>query len=156
MEVAIPSPELSVSILINNYNYEQFLSEAIESALAQTYTRIEIIVVDDGSTDNSRQILEHYRDRVTLVYKENGGQASAFNAGFTASTGDIICFLDSDDTFEPHKVAEIARVFEADEDVGWCFHPLKFVKTDESEPMSIYPPPLQEEVVKSTFAMRLI
>jgi glycosyltransferase involved in cell wall biosynthesis len=116
-----------VSIVINNYNYERFLSEAIDSALNQTYSNIEVIVVDDGSTDNSRKIIGSYGDKIIPILKENGGQASTFNAGFAGSRGDIICFLDSDDIFLPEKVAEVVEAFGDRQDLGWCFHPLKFV-----------------------------
>ena len=118
-----------VTILINNYNYGDFLAEAIDSALAQTYAHCEVIVVDDGSTDNSREIIESYGDRIIPILKQNGGQASAFNAGFATSKGDIICFLDSDDIFLPEKVAEIVNEFACHQDIGWCFHPLQFVNT---------------------------
>lgn len=111
-----------VSILINNYNYGRFLGEAIESALNQTYTEREVIVVDDGSTDNSRQVISGYGDRIIPVLKENGGQASAFNAGFAASRGEIICFLDSDDIFCPEKVEKIVAVYTTFHDIGWCYH----------------------------------
>src|SRR5215813_915060 len=100
-----------ISILINNYNYAQFLREAIDSALAQSYPHIEIVVVDDGSTDGSREVISSYGSALTVVFKENGGQASAFNAGVTASRGDILCFLDSDDYFHPNKIARIAEVY---------------------------------------------
>ncbi len=93
------SPNPKLSILINNYNYGRFLGEAIDSALAQTYRNIEIIVVDDGSTDNSCEIIAGYGDRIIPILKENGGQASAFNAGFAISTGEWIALLDSDDVF---------------------------------------------------------
>lgn len=86
-----------VSIIVNNYNYERYLSEAIDSAIAQTYTHTEVIVVDDGSTDKSREIIANYGDRITPVLKENGGQASAFNTGLATSKGEIIIYLDSDD-----------------------------------------------------------
>ena len=95
------SPNPKVSILINNYNYGRFLAEAIDSALAQTYKNLEVIVVDDGSTDNSREIIASYSDRIVPVLKENGGQASAFNAGFERARSDWIAFLDSDDIFFP-------------------------------------------------------
>jgi glycosyltransferase involved in cell wall biosynthesis len=96
-----------VSILVSNYNYGDFVAEAIESALAQTYTNCEIIVVDDGSTDSSRETINHFAGRIIPVFKSNGGQASAFNAGFARARGNIICFLDSDDLFLPTKVEQV-------------------------------------------------
>jgi glycosyltransferase involved in cell wall biosynthesis len=120
---------LLVSILINNYNYGRFLAEAIDSALAQNYARCEVIVVDDGSTDNSREIIASYGDRIIPILKENGGQASAFNAGFAASRGSIICFLDSDDIFLPEKATEIVKAFTSHPDCGWFFHSLHFTNT---------------------------
>jgi glycosyltransferase involved in cell wall biosynthesis len=118
------------SIVINNYNYGRFLRDAIDSALGQTYPHTEVIVVDDGSTDDSRKIIAGYGDRIAPVLKENGGQASAFNAGFAASRGEIICFLDSDDIFLPEKVAEVMSVFERHRDIGCCFLPLRLVEND--------------------------
>jgi glycosyltransferase involved in cell wall biosynthesis len=110
-----------VSILINNYNYGRFLNESIESALAQTYSNCEVIVVDDGSTDCSREVIAQYGNRIVPVVKENGGQASAFNAGFAASKGDVICFLDADDLFLPEKVNRVVRIFRDNPQAGWCF-----------------------------------
>ena len=92
------------SIIITNYNYERFLSEAIESALNQSYQPIEVIVVDDGSTDRSRQLIADYGERVIPLLKENGGQGSAFNAGFEISQGKVICFLDADDILLPGAI----------------------------------------------------
>ena len=100
-----------VSILIDNCNYAQFVREAIESALSQNYSRLEIIAVDDGSTDQSQEIILSYGSRLIPVFKENAGQASAFNAGVAASRGDILCFLDSDDYFYPEKIARIVELF---------------------------------------------
>lgn len=110
-----------VSVLINNYNYGRFLRQAIDSALCQTRERLEVIVVDDGSTDGSREIIEGYGDRIIPVLKQNGGQASAFNAGFACSSGEIVCFLDADDFFAPDKVEEVCRTFELHPEIGWCF-----------------------------------
>lgn len=117
-----------VSILINNYNYGRFLDDSMSSATGQTYPNVEIIVVDDGSTDNSRDILAKYEGRAKIIYKENGGQASAFNAGFAQSRGDIICFLDSDDMYTPLKVQEIVAFFQKNPEAGYCFD--KVVHTD--------------------------
>ncbi|NER50667.1 MAG: glycosyltransferase [Symploca sp. SIO1A3] len=118
-----------VSILINNYNYGRFLSEAIDSALKQSYSNIEVIVVDDGSTDNSQEVIKSYGEKIIPILKQNGGQASAFNAGFAASRGEIICFLDSDDLWKTDKVAEVVKTFIENPDIGWCFHSLEFFST---------------------------
>jgi glycosyltransferase involved in cell wall biosynthesis len=96
-----------VSIIVNNYNYGRFLWEAIDSALTQSYSHREVIVVDDGSTDNSREVIAGYGELVIPVLKENGGQASAFNAGFAASTGELVLFLDSDDMLEPYAIETV-------------------------------------------------
>lgn len=106
--------ELSVSIVINNYNYEQYLSEAIGSACGQNYSGVEVIVVDDGSVDGSRHIIESYGDSIVPIYKANGGQASAFNAGFAASNGDIVIFLDADDYLLPIAVERIVAAWNPD------------------------------------------
>jgi len=116
--------EFRATIVINNYNYGQFLGTAIESALAQTYANTEVVVVDDGSTDDSREIIASYGDRVHAVFKSNGGQASAFNAGFAASSGDVICMLDSDDYFYPDKVALAVKALSERPESQWVFHPV--------------------------------
>jgi glycosyltransferase involved in cell wall biosynthesis len=100
-----------VSIIINNYNYAAFLTEAIDSALNQTYPQIEVVVVDDGSSDGSRGVIATYGDRIISALKDNGGQASALNAGVSACRGDILCFLDSDDYFYPDKVTQVVDFF---------------------------------------------
>ncbi len=122
------SQNLLATIAINNYNYGEFLPEAIDSALNQTYPHKEVVVVDDGSTDNSLEIIAGYGDKIVPVLKENGGQASAFNAGFTASRGDVVFLLDADDLFLPNKVAEVMDKFEKYPEIGWCFHPQKLVR----------------------------
>jgi glycosyltransferase involved in cell wall biosynthesis len=105
-----------VSIIINNYNYETFLAKAIDSALQQSYPNIEVVIVDDGSTDNSRKIIESYGNQIIPVFKENGGQASSLNSGFQASSGDILCFLDADDTFCHQKIETVIQVLAQ---IGW-------------------------------------
>ena len=116
-----------VSIIINNYNYGRFIAQAIDSALQQVYSFIEVIVVDDGSTDNSREVIATYGNHIVAIFKKNEGQASALNAGFAASKGEIICFLDADDVCFKHKIAEIVKIFTRDSSIGWCFHPLILV-----------------------------
>ncbi|NDJ18042.1 glycosyltransferase family 2 protein [Myxacorys almedinensis] len=116
-----------VSILINNYNYAGFVSQAIESALNQTYDRVEVVVVDDGSKDNSREVIASYGEKIVSIFKQNGGQASAFNAGFAASQGDILCFLDADDLCDFSKVSRVVEEFQKHPDAGWLFHLLQKV-----------------------------
>ncbi|TVP62263.1 MAG: glycosyltransferase family 2 protein [Nodularia sp. (in: Bacteria)] len=101
----------TVSIIINNYNYELFLQECIDSALNQTYPFVEVIVVDDGSTDHSHDIMSSYGSKIVSVLKSNGGQASSLNEGFKVCKGEIICFLDSDDLFHHDKIEKIVNLF---------------------------------------------
>jgi len=105
------SPNTLVTVLICNYNYGRYLGEAIESVIAQTWKNLEIIVVDDGSTDESREVLKKYNEKIRIILKENGGQASAFNAGIAEARGDIICFLDSDDIFHLDKVSRVIKKY---------------------------------------------
>ena len=106
MSREIASPQL-VSIVVNNYNYARFLTQCIDSALHQTYTAVEVVVVDDGSTDESRDVLRNFGDRIKTVFKNNGGQGSAINAGFAASTGRIVIFLDADDALAPDAIERV-------------------------------------------------
>ena len=100
-------PRPLVSIVINNYNYARFLRAAIDSALSQSYASIEVLVVDDGSTDQSRAIIDSYGDRIRPVLKKNGGQASALNTGFAQCQGGIVIFLDADDILLPHATQRV-------------------------------------------------
>jgi glycosyltransferase involved in cell wall biosynthesis len=93
-----------VTALINTYNYARYLPFAINSVLRQTYPNIEIIVVDDGSTDHSQEVLEPYRNRVQIIRTQNGGQGQAFNIGIGKASGDLIMLLDADDIWVPQKV----------------------------------------------------
>lgn len=101
-----------ISIVITSYNYDMFLKETINSALSQTYSNTEVIVVDDGSSDNSPNIIKNYGESIIPILKENNGQASSFNAGFNASRGEIIFFLNSDDILFPTAIEKIEKLFE--------------------------------------------
>jgi glycosyltransferase involved in cell wall biosynthesis len=125
MELRRLSAEPLVSILVSNYNYRRYIGESIQSALNQTYSNIELIICDDGSTDDSVSIIEEYQrkdPRVRLIRKKNGGQGSGFNAAFAASRGEIIALLDSDDRFLPHKVERIVADFQSHPDAGFGVH----------------------------------
>ena len=133
----MPEHNPLVSIVINNYNYGRFLGEAIESALYQNYANTEVVVVDDGSTDNSREVISAYEEKIVPVLKENGGQASAFNAGFEASRGKIITLLDADDYLFPEAVDRIVEAWEPG--VASIQYRLETVDGD-GEHIGFYPP----------------
>jgi glycosyltransferase involved in cell wall biosynthesis len=111
---------MKLSVLINNYNYGRYLAQCIDSALSQDWPDFEVIVVDDGSTDKSREIIASYAGSVIPVFKSNGGQASCFNSGFAEATGDIIFMLDADDAFLPGKLAIVADAYDRF-GIDWCF-----------------------------------
>jgi glycosyltransferase involved in cell wall biosynthesis len=94
-----------VSVVIPTYNRALFVSEAIDSVLAQTFTDYEIIVVDDGSTDNTQEVLKRYENWIKYIYQENSGVSAARNAGINSSTGFWLAFLDSDDKWMPRYLA---------------------------------------------------
>jgi hypothetical protein len=102
------APPVRIDIIVNNYNYGRFLGAAIDSALAQTHPHVRVIVVDDGSTDESLEVIASYGERIVAVCKPNGGQGSAFNAGFAIADGDVVMFLDADDTLHPGIAALVA------------------------------------------------
>ncbi|WP_428374969.1 glycosyltransferase family 2 protein [Lichenicoccus sp.] len=98
-----------VSVIIANYNYADFIAAAIDSALALRWPDVEVIVVDDGSTDRSRQVIASYGDRVSALFQSNQGQVGACNNGYAASRGEWIIFLDSDDMLHPDLLQEAAK-----------------------------------------------
>ncbi len=100
-----PAPPL-VSILICSYNYERFVGQTIASALAQSWPRTEVIVVDDGSTDGSWAVIESFGSKIKAIRQPNGGQGAAYNACFRASRGDWVIWLDCDDLLDPDCVAQ--------------------------------------------------
>jgi glycosyltransferase involved in cell wall biosynthesis len=114
-EAWIQAPERTkTTCLISNYNYRRYIADAVDSALAQTAPLDEIIIVDDGSTDDSQELVRRqygHHSSVKLVVKKNQGQLSCFNEGFRRSTGDIIFFLDADDVYENNYVEEALKVY---------------------------------------------
>jgi len=94
----------TVSVIIHTYNNEKFIAETVESVLSQTYKDYEIIVVDDGSVDGTREALMPYMQKIRYHYKENGGIASAKNAGINLSQSELVAFLDHDDLWVPDKL----------------------------------------------------
>lgn len=113
-----------VSIIIDTYNYGCFIEKAIESVLKQNFPKdeIEIIIVDDGSTDDTKERVKKYLNYVKYIYQENKGQAAAFNTGISVSKGEIICFLDSDDWWEDKKIKIVVESFNKNSKIGMIQH----------------------------------
>ncbi len=134
---------MKVSIAISNYNYENFLVECIDSVLEQTYRDLEIIIIDDGSTDGSAGLIEkHYRKNefVKFITKSNGGQLSAFNEAVKHATGDIICFLDSDDLYKENYIERIVSLYRDNLEIDFIFCEQEVLYPDGSrEIQKLYP-----------------
>ena len=101
-----------VSVIIPNYNHAQYVGDAIRSVLAQTYRNYEIIVVDDGSTDNSRETVSQFDDQVQYIYQKNAGLSAARNTGIKASKGSLIGVLDADDMYEPDYLSTLVSALQ--------------------------------------------
>jgi glycosyltransferase involved in cell wall biosynthesis len=110
----------SISVIIPNYNYGRYLSEAIESALNQTYSNIEVIVVNNGSTDNSLEILRAYGGKIKLIDQQNLGQSGARNSGLIHAEGDYIAFLDADDYWHPTKIEKQVSLMSDKTELVYC------------------------------------
>jgi hypothetical protein len=110
---------LAVDIVISNHDYGGYVSAAVESALGQSHSDVSVVVVDDGSTDDSPERLRAYADSVTLLLQEeNRGQAAALNAGLQRCSGDVVIFLDADDVLRPDAAARAAAAFAADPELA--------------------------------------
>ncbi|HEY6946114.1 MAG TPA: glycosyltransferase [Candidatus Acidoferrum sp.] len=115
-----------VSVLIDTYNHERFIEQAIVSVLEQDFpaSEREILVIDDGSTDRTPEIVRKFEPHVRLLRKQNGGQASAFNAGIPECQGEIVAFLDGDDWWESQKLSVVVNEFAAHPGIGVIGHGL--------------------------------
>jgi glycosyltransferase involved in cell wall biosynthesis len=126
---------MRVDVIISNYNYGNFLKEAINSVLIQTYKGINLIIIDDGSTDNSRSILRHYEDRkhIKIIYKKNAGQLSTFNEAMKYITGELIFFLDSDDVYQKNYIEEAVNFYTQNNDCDFLFCGMEYFDKIKSE-----------------------
>jgi len=119
-----------VSIIIPAYNQGRFLAVAIDSALQQTYRDLEVIVVDDGSTDETRDVAARFGDRITYIHQKNTGLPGARNRGIREARGEYLCFLDSDDFYHPEKIQRQVELLEADPQIGFVY--CDIITTDEA------------------------
>lgn len=122
-----------VSVLMANYNYGSYIPAAIDSVLRQDYLNFELIICDDGSRDDSREIIESCRrqdSRVTAIFQPNRGQASAFNVAFHHCRGSVICLLDSDDVFSPKKLSAVVKGLRSAPGSGFVINRMKKIDRD--------------------------
>jgi glycosyltransferase involved in cell wall biosynthesis len=117
----------TISVVVTSYNYGAFIKEAVDSILSQTFASFEIIIIDDGSSDNTRAILSKFNDpRIIYCYQENQGQPKAKNRGIRESSGELIAFLDADDVWLPSKLAKQVALF-AKPEVGVVYSRRKWI-----------------------------
>jgi glycosyltransferase involved in cell wall biosynthesis len=137
----VPAQVLSVDIIVNNHNYGRYVAAAVDSALAQSHPQVHVIVVDDGSTDDSHKILRSYGKRIELVLKDNEGQASALNAGFARSQGQIVIFLDADDVLRSDAATRVAAAFAAAPQVVKIQYRMQVIDERGEPTDAVKPPP---------------
>ena len=124
----------AVSVVIPAYNAERFIGEAVNSVLEQTYRDFEVIVVDDGSTDKTAEVVKTCEE-VRYLYKENGGTASARNRGVEASRGHYVAFLDADNLWEPEKLEVQIALFERQPSLVWSYTDSLLVDEEKEQPV---------------------
>ena len=121
------------SVIIPTYNRANYVAEAVESVLQQTYHRSELIVVNDGSTDDTAEVIRRFGDRICYMEKANGGKASAVNLGLKYVTGDYVWILDDDDIGLPNKLELHAAQFAGDPDLKFVYTGYEFIEGERSD-----------------------
>ncbi|HEY3391235.1 MAG TPA: glycosyltransferase [Lacipirellulaceae bacterium] len=121
-----------VSVVMATYNYGQYIAQAIQSVVDQVYTDWELVIVDDGSTDNTTEVVDRFSNdpRIRYLRQENQGQPQAKNAGIRLSQGSLIAFLDADDAWLPSKLARQVALFDADAELGAAYTGMSFMDSD--------------------------
>ncbi|WP_406610352.1 glycosyltransferase family 2 protein [Agarivorans sp. JK6] len=143
---------VAVSIIIPAYNSAAFIDKAIESILAQSFDDYEIIVVDDGSKDDTVASLEKYRAKIQLISQQNGGASKARNTGIQAATGEFVAFLDSDDLWRPQKLMDQVNAMRAQPDWVACYTETSYKADEETlNPQSEQAPELVSKDLQQVF-----
>src|SRR6266852_191572 len=125
-----------VSVIITSYNYGHFIAQALDSVLAQTYSNWECIVVDDGSTDNTREVVERYAEanpRIRYFWQENQRLAAARNTGIAKSSGEYFQFLDADDLIERRKLECQVEVLEHHQEIDIVYGDVRYIASENSD-----------------------
>jgi glycosyltransferase involved in cell wall biosynthesis len=132
---------IKVSVITPTYNQAHFIVRTIESVLSQGYPNVEYIVMDGKSTDGTKEILETYDDRIIWFSEADSGQSDAINKGLRIATGEIVCFLNSDDTFEPDAIEKVVSYFQQNPNCQWLYGKCKIIDANDNEirkPITIY------------------
>ncbi len=128
----------SVSVVIPTYNYGQFIKKAVESVLEQTLPISEIIVVDDGSTDDTEKIIKEFGDKIIYIKQQNLGVCAARNNGVKHSSGDFIVFHDADDILYPSKIEKQVDIFSEDPEIGFVHCGMREFNSETGETIQIH------------------
>ncbi len=142
-----------VSVIIPAYNAATWVNRAIDSALAQTYLQREILVVNDGSTDTTAQVLAEYGNSIRVLTQPNGGLSSARNLGISEAKGEFLAFLDADDYWLPEKLARQVTCLQQDPSLGFCSTRTQVVSPD-GQPMNTWDCPKMESTLLRTLFLR--
>lgn len=140
-----------VSVVIPTYNHARYLRYALDSVIHQNYANQEILVVDDGSTDGTAQLVKAYGSKINYIFKENGGTPSALNLGLSLATGKYICWLSADDCMLKGKVSTQVELMESDSSLGFSYTSFVVIDakgTKQYDVNSPYYPDKREMVTK--------
>lgn len=149
-----------ISIIVPIYNTEKYLPKCVDSLLKQTYKNLEIILVDDGSLDNSKKIMNKYTKkdkRIKTIHQKNAGQSAARNVGIQKSTGEFISFIDSDDEIKPNFIQELLNLYSEKTSIAVCGHQYKRLKENTSK--NLYQSPLRhrrKNETKTAYVLQLL
>ncbi|MDO0825346.1 glycosyltransferase [Desulfosporosinus nitroreducens] len=140
-----------VSVVIPTYNHARYLPYALESVIYQSYANLEVIVIDDGSTDGTSKVVKNYGSKINYIYKANGGTPSALNLGLSVATGKYICWLSADDGLIGDKISKQVRLMESDPGLGFSYTSFVVIDangTKQYDVNSAFYPNKQEMVTK--------
>ena len=132
---------MKISVITPSFNQGHLIEKTIKSVVQQEHSDLEYIVMDGKSSDNTLEVLKKYEKQLTWVSEIDDGQSDAINKGIRKASGDIVCYLNSDDTFEPGALKEVARFFENNPEVMWAYGKCKIINLDDVEirkPITIY------------------
>lgn len=126
-------PYPKISVITPSFNQANFIKRTIQSVLSQDYPNFEYIVMDGGSTDGTVDILKKYLDKITWKSEKDNGQSDAINKGLKIATGDIVAYLNSDDTYEPGALSKVAEFFRQNPDKKWAYGKCKIIDENDRE-----------------------